>query len=250
MDTFEARAGDVPNVVDDTAIIVGQGVPSFADDTLGTRYGKHWGPARILTPPECRPRGVGLCLTDTAFTHWELPPEQDGGMPDERETKWLVFAAARDSMQVFVARAPDSYLRMSPESADGYVGEMAINDASWIRPRFGHAGTYVFTAGITSDTVIRYQLRVAPVIATGATLPTGHSATLTISGDTTRRVAIAPASVASKLSSDAAWQPYTVNAGVYRMLLVRDSTYVACAVPCHTPQSFNVRAGRALTIHP
>src|SRR3954471_6688244 len=54
------------NVPDDTSVIVGRGVATPVDDTLGTRYGKHWGPARILLPPDCRPNGPALCIADSA----------------------------------------------------------------------------------------------------------------------------------------------------------------------------------------
>src|SRR5690242_3130754 len=39
----------------DTQHVFGSGVPTAPDDTLGTQYGKHWGPPRMLAAPPCRP---------------------------------------------------------------------------------------------------------------------------------------------------------------------------------------------------
>ena len=61
-------------------------------------------------------------------------------MNDQRETRWLVFAAVGDSMQRFPY--PDgSYLDMEPPSAGKFVAEHSHGaDATWIRPQFGRAG--------------------------------------------------------------------------------------------------------------
>jgi hypothetical protein len=180
----------------DTAVIRGPGVPTAPDDTLGTRYGKHYGPARILPPPDCLPTGFALCIADTARTVQTYSDEAGGGVPDERATAWLVFASEQDSMQVFVVALRDAYLWMSPASAAGFEAEHAINDASWIRARFAHSGTYVYSARITSEAVAPYELRVAPVIATGASRPIGKSGTLTIQADSSARVAVVPLAMA------------------------------------------------------
>jgi hypothetical protein len=196
------------------------------------------------------PSGIALCITDTASIPWTFSGDTEGGMDDERRTEWLIFAAERDSMQVFIASARASYLWMSPPSAAGFVAEHAINDASWIRARFGHAGTYVFSARITSDSVAPYELRVAPVIATGASRPIGKSATLMIEADSSRRIAIVPAAMSRGLDSDSAWRRFAVPPGPYRMLLVRDTTYLACALPCNSPRQFTAHPAQAVTIRP
>jgi hypothetical protein len=140
----------------------------------------------------------------------------DGGVPDERITDWLVFAA--------------------------------INDASWIRARLPHAGTYVYSARIDSDTAISYELHVAPVIATGASWPTGSAATVIIRGSL--RTAILPAAMSGAVQSDSAWQQFAVSPGTYRALLVRDSVYVACALPCRQPRRLVLRPAQVATIDP
>src|SRR5690242_4618967 len=95
----------------DTDVVRGLGVPTDRDDTLGTRYGKHEAP-REVAAPDCRPGGIALCVTDTATTVRSV----ECCMADQRETRWLVFAAAGDSMQLFLY--PDgSYLDMDPPSA-------------------------------------------------------------------------------------------------------------------------------------
>ena len=230
----------------DTQHVRGRGVATFPDDTLGTKYGKHWGPARILQAPECRPSGFALCLTDTARALLRYTGEADGGMPDMRVTEWLVFAAERDSMQIFIGGAGEAYLWMSPPGAEGFIAEHAINDASWIRARFAHAGTYVYSAQIVSDSVVPYELRVAPVIATGASWPIGKSATLTV--QSTDSVAIAPSSLAPPGSVDSAWRRFAVAPKEYRVLLVRDTTYILCDLPCRQPRRFRLRPMEKVTV--
>jgi hypothetical protein len=235
----------------DTQHIRGYGVPTPPDDTIGTRYGEHQGPARILPAPACRPQGPALCLVDTAtvLRSGEYEGEGDGGgIPDERITNWLVFAADQDSAQIFVISRQFASLWMSPASAEGFFIEHAINDASWIRARFGHAGTYIFSARISADDPIPYELRVAPVIATGASWPIGQSATLTIHADTS--VAIVPAAMAAGLNADSTWARFAVWPREYRALLVRDTMYVACKLPCTQPQRFTMRPAQRVEINP
>lgn len=232
----------------DTEHVRGEGVPTPPDDTLGTRYGKHEGPRRTLPAPACRPNGFALCLIDTARTPLVFSGEADGGMPDMRVTKWLVFAAEQDSMQIFVVGAGERYLWMSPASAAGFVAEHAINDASWIRARFARAGTYVYSAEIAADSAIVYELRVAPVIATGASWPLGRSATLTIHA--AGRAAIVPAAMVPRVEDDSAWVRFAVAPGVYRVLLVRDTNYVACTLPCRRPRHFAVHPLQTVTVSP
>lgn len=239
-DSVRAVAG----VVADTAIVRGPGVPTDPDDTLGTRYGKHEAP-RAVEAPECLPHGIAQCITDTATTVRSV----ECCMNDQRETRWLVFAATGDSMQLFLY--PDgSYLDMEPRSAGRFAAEHARGaDATWIRPRFDHSGAYVFTVGIESDDPVEYDLRVVPVIARGASRPTGKSATLTITGRPSSRVAIAPASMIAP-GDASAFRGFTVPAGTYRVLLVRDTAYFACTLPCSAPRRFSIRPGTAVTFTP
>ena len=239
-----ARPDSAASFVADTAIVRGPGVPTDPGDTLGTRYGKHEAP-RTVQAPECLPHGIAQCITDTATTVRSV----ECCMNDQRETRWLVFAAAGDSMQLFVF--PDaSYLDMEPPSAGRFVAEHSGGaDASWIRPRFGHSGAYVFTVGIESDDPVEYDLRVVPVIAKGASRPIGKSATLTITGKPSSKVVIAPVSMAASLDS-AALRAFAVPAGSYRVLLVRDTAYFGCKLPCSAPRRFSIRPGTAVTFTP
>jgi len=234
----------VERLVSDTTVVRGPGVPTDPDDTLGTRYGKHEAP-RAVQAPECLPHGIAQCITDTATTVRSV----ECCMNDQRETRWLVFAAAGDSMQLFLY--PDgSYLDMEPPSAGRFMAEHSHGaDATWIRPRFGHSGTYVFTVGIESDDPVEYDLRVVPVIARGASRPTGRSATLTINGKPSSKVVIAPASMAASLDSSAL-RAFAVSAGSYRVLLVRDTAYYGCRLPCSTRRRLSIRPGTAVTFTP
>jgi hypothetical protein len=233
----------------DTVVVRSPGVATDIDDTLGTQYGKHEAP-RSVKAPECLPTGLALCIADTARTFQSANvAEGDGGGPDERLARWLVFAAAPDSMQVFVVVSSyDSYLAMTPRSSAGFFTETTRGaDASWIRARFPHAGGYVFTVSISADSAAPYELRVAPVVATGASRPIGTAATLTIVADSSVRVAIVPLSMARTLDASAI-ERFGIRPGTYRTLLVRDTSYVACRLPCRERRPFTMRAGQAVTL--
>ena len=151
-----AKAPPASRPVRDSEIIRSAGVPTDPDDTAHTRYGTHEAPRRIVSP-ECRPRGIALCLTDTAEIRFSV----DCCIADQRQTKWLVFAARDDSLQLFLTRAFDSYLTMSPPNAARASSESALRvSASWLRARFPASGTYVYTASIEADTNAPYELRI------------------------------------------------------------------------------------------
>lgn len=236
--------------VADTTIVRSEGVPTDPDDTIGTQYQKHEAPRRILAP-ECLPSGIALCIADTARSFRSGDVEEgDGGVADARLTPWLVFATTGDSIQLFIVSSTSSYITMTPRSATGFGAEHAQGvDASWIRPRFPDAGAYILTARIESDSAIAYELRVVPVIATGASRPIGASATVTLSGDSSMRVGLLPAAMARGLDP-AGFEKFAVRAGSYRVLLVRDTSYVACRLPCANRQLFTMHVGQAVTIAP
>jgi|SRR5579884_318339 len=236
-----AQAKPVPPA--DTEIVRSAGVPTDADDTATTRYGKHETPRRVAYP-DCRPRGIALCLPDTATTVYSVAC----CMADERQTDWLVFAAARDSMQLFLLPTSGAYLFMSPANAAGAVAENSGGvDASWMRARFPAAGSYIFTAGIESDSPVPYELRVAPVIATGASQPIGAAARLTLLAHKKSVTAIAPRSM-MPTNDTTALRRFAVKPGTYRVVLVRDTVYDACVLPCTSPKSFPLRRGQTVTI--
>lgn len=242
-DTTSRRQQMAVSRAPDTAIITSPGVPTDADDTMPTSYQKHQTP-RPVPAPDCLPTGIALCIADTARTLYTYP-----SINDEHQTEWLVFAAAQDSMQLFVMHPSFSHISMSPFSAAGFGAEHSTNDASWIRPRFPRAGAYVLTAGIESDSSAAYQLRVVPVIATGASQPTGASATLTLSGDSSARIAVAPAAMASRRSAPEI-ETFGVRPGTYKVLLVRDTDYVECRLPCADRKHFLLHADQRVTVGP
>lgn len=235
--------------VADKAIIRDVGVPTAADDTAGTQYLTHEAPRR-LPAPACLPSGLAFCITDTALTRLTFDDVEDGGGPDEHFSKWLVFAAAPDSMQLFVSSASQAYIRMEKQTAGGFSAEHAAGvDASWIRVRFPAAGAYRFDSAIESDVPVSYQLRVVPVVSTGASRTVGAKATLTITGPPSARMVIVPASMARSLDASE-FKNFDVRAGTYRVLLVRDTSYVACRLPCSKRRTFTLHAGRSVTIAP
>jgi hypothetical protein len=228
----------------DTEVVRHAGVPTDPDDTAATHYGKHETPRR-LTNPACRPQGPALCLRDTAATVYSV----DCCMANERRTSWLIFAAARDSTQLFLDPPTGTYLTMAPANAAGAITETALGvDAPWLRARFPVSGAYVFTAGIESEEPILYELRVAPVVTTGASQPIGASAILTLIG-AHKAIAVAPRSLMPSDDSNA-MRHFAVKPGRYRVLLVRDTLYVACALPCVHSTVFALRAGQTVAITP
>ena len=146
--------------------------------------------------------------------------------------------------------ARDAYLTMSPANAAGATAETALGvDASWLRARFPAAGTYIFTARIESESAAPYELRIAPVAATGASRPIGAAAQLTLSGGKKAAIAIAPLSMMPG-GDTAALRRFAVKPGLYRVLLVRDTLYSACALPCAHPTTFTLKRGQAVAIAP
>jgi len=238
----DQNASAVPS---DTDVVRSAGVATDADDTASTRYNKHPTPRR-LSSPGCRPQGIALCLTDTATRVYSV----NCCIADQRQTDWLVFAAADDSLQLFLEPAHDAYLTMSPANAAGASAETALRvDASWLRARFPAAGTYVFTASIESESAAPYELRIAPVVATGASLPIGAAAQLALRGAKKAAIAVAPRSM-MPATDTAALRRFTVRPGVYRVLLVRDTLYSACALPCTHSTTFTLKRGQAVAIAP
>jgi hypothetical protein len=171
-------------------------------------------------------------------------------MADERQTNWLVFAAGGDSLQFFLQPGADAYLTMEPPNAAGAGTENSLRvDASWLRARFPTNGTYVFTAGLEADNDAPYELRLAPVVTTGASQPTGGAATLTLVGPRRARIAVAPQSMMPQTDTTA-MRRFAVAPGQYRVLLVRDTVYVACKLPCTHRDSFTLTAGKSARITP
>lgn len=233
------------SVAGDTDVVRSSGVATDADDTASTRYGKHETPRR-LSSPSCRPDGLALCLRDTAAQVYTV----DCCIADQRQSDWLVFAAPRDSMQLFLEPARDAYLTMSPANAAGASTETALGvDASWLRARFPAAGAFTFTARIESSSAAPYELRIAPVVATGASQPIGATGRLTVNGPEKAHIAVAPRSM-MPAADTAALRRFAVEPGVYRVLLVRDTLYGACTLPCVHPTTFTLKPGQAVEIAP
>ena len=125
-----------------------------------------------------------------------------------------------------------------------------IVDATWLRARFPASGTYVYTASIEANNNAPYELRMAPVIATSASLPTGRAATLTLIGPRRSHIAVAPHALMPAADDTASLRQFAVRPGRYRVLLVRDSLYEACRLPCRHLEAFTLRAGQSVTVTP
>lgn len=139
---------------------------------------------------------------------------------------------------------------MSPPNAAGAGAESWRGlDASWLRVRFPANGTYVFTANIEADAKSPYELRVVPVISTGASRPTGAAATLTVTGPRHSQIAVAPRTL-MPADDTAGVSRFAVTPGRYRVLLVRDTLYEVCRLLCRHRTTVTLRAGQSVTITP
>ena len=138
---------------------------------------------------------------------------------------------------------------MNKPSRAGYVKEHVVNDVGFLRYGFPAAGAYVLEAWIEADSVTPYELRLAPVVTTRETRPSGAAATITIAGTKDSKVAVIPAAMLRGLDS-AALTSFEIKAATYRVLLVRDSNYVICRRPCADRKTVALRAGQAVTVSP
>jgi hypothetical protein len=233
-------------VVADTEIVRVAGVANAPDDTLPTlgtksQYGRRIAP-RPPTIPDCA--GTVVCIADTARTRISV----DCCIPDQRVTNWLIFAVAGDSMQIFSSPGSESYAMLTHATPPGYWREGVWGvDGAWIRFHFPGAGTYVFEESISADDSTAYELRVIPVVATGATRITGGKARIALEAGKKDRIAIVPAALA-RTATPAAMANWAVSPGRYAAMLVRDTTYVACRLPCARPTSFTMKAGQRITL--
>lgn len=229
----------IPASIPDTALLLTAGVPTDPDDTAKASYARRDAP-RVIPLPACEPAGPAICIRDTATV--SLP---DDNFP-EWDSNWLVFATNRDSLQFFAAPGMPVMDRVS---AQGFVGEKTPGlDQYWLRYRFPETGTFVFTNRIGSDTAYAYQLRLIPTVSTAATRPIGRKATIELPGRERDRIAIAPEALAAGLADSAVARRHAVRPGLYRVLLVRDSVYVVCRLPCTNPHRVVLKDGTRTSI--
>lgn len=241
----QTAAVQVAANVGDTEIVRTTGVPTDADDTLPnlTRKSAYRKAPRIPPIPECTPKGHALCIEDTAAIQFVVPC----CIAPQRLTNWLIFASDVDSIQTFTSAATFSMATLSHARPTGSWKEKAANDGSWLRFHFPSAGTYVLEEMIESDDSVAYDLRVIPVVATGATRPIGSKAQLVLVATKKAMIAIVPASIARGLPSNG-FESWAVSPGSYAALMVRDTTYVACKLPCETQRPFTMKAGQRVTL--
>jgi hypothetical protein len=203
------------------------------------------------TPPACRPRGPGVCFVDTTGV---VAPDAMGLW-----ARWIVFSAAGDSLEFHSALAGGGgtfvFVGLDWNTPSGPTGrteslKVASMPAPYLRTRMPQAGSYALTVGLdgvpTHGDSLPYTLRINPVVVSPDTRPTGYRARLNIVADSTSWIAVIPASrVAGVRPSDYyAWQ---VRAGQYSVLLVKDTVYRVCKLPCGTPEAIVLKPGSQVT---
>lgn len=196
--------------------------------------------------------GDGFCFRDTtrAFANgWEAAVGT-----------WVVFAGSGDSLAF--SGWPDTAAADSTVAfaVGGAIVTLFTEDASggtFTRPapspvsiRIPVAGSWSLTVGLSGDVDNRgtpYVLRIVPVklghTALAARLkPTGQRARLTTVGDSTRFIALIPNSIAAELAPKdyGAWQ---IRPGDHEVLLVSDTLYRVCKLPCAKLDSIVLKPG-------
>jgi hypothetical protein len=157
----------------------------------------------------------------------------------------VVACASRESPDADTTRTPVAAKR--PAVIPANIPDSSL-DQYWLRYRFPETGTFVFSNRIGSDTAYAYQLRLISAVATAATRPIGRKATIELPGRARDRIAIAPEALAAGLGDSAIARRHAVRPGLYRVLLVRDSVYVVCSLPCTNPSRVVLKDGIRTTV--
>lgn len=170
--------------------------------------------------------------------------------------RWILFPAANDSLEFYAAPvalgllpyAPNIVMLQLQMAAKGIWRETlrGVTDAPFVRYRFLAAGTtvleFTFEGGVLGDPGNAFDVRVVQIAASPASRLARARARLTIGGDSTERVAIVPASVGAHFTATD-YRAWAVSPGDYGVLLVRDSLYEMCKLPCARVDAVHLRDG-------
>lgn len=195
----------------------------------------------------------GFCFRDTTRKYVDEVPGDMG--------TWIVFAQSKDSFAFWSAAdtlGASADIRELLSGAElllsivkpSAAGSLAGPTDSPLGVRFPASGAYRLQAAVQGPTDPRglpYSLRVLPVVTgadsfAGALRPTGSRARLIIDGMESGFVALIPNSVAGRIGPTE-YSRWAFWAGDYSVLLVRDTLYRMCRMPCDRLDSVVLKPG-------
>lgn len=186
----------------------------------------------------CTPGPRTMCLRDTAYV------QEDAYSADIYPTaNWLYFAEGGDSIEV--RTIPPGNV-VTSISATGTAAHPTGAAPPQRLAKRGVLRIQVILDQNSSDTV-PYTLRIQQ---SGVRTPTvihaaGKTATLSIASTReTDRFSIVPVSVARSVGDRAEW---SVSPGTYKVVLVADSLYEVCRVPCSAPDTVTLTPSARVT---
>ena len=177
---------------------------------------------------------------------------------DDLGLAWIVFASIGDSVSAVVT------VDSTPPLDHALVGialERSVTGGGWferlpgthelapyVHARFSQSGAYRLDIGIsgTNATTVPYTLAIRRSGRSGSLQPTGKRASLQLVGDTAATFALIPNSVSADSNGDlTSWgvKPSSPANGRYAVLLVADSLYRVCRLPCRVSKMIVLEPG-------
>jgi hypothetical protein len=187
------------------------------------------------TPVACAGSG-GFCFRDTTTSYvfgWEAYVGW-----------WVVFAGSGDSLVVFasadsVGADPSTVGILRTATLTPFIESASIGMRQVPAARVTQTGTWNLNVGIQVEAhpaSVPYLMRIVPVefghgVFAARLRPTGQRARLVTPADTTGLFALIPNSVAVDLAPKdyAMWE---IRPGDHQVLLVADTLYRICRLPC------------------
>ncbi len=207
----------------------------------------------LLSVTGCHVSPSVLCVQDTAVVS-EDPRTGLSGV----EARWIVFGANGDSVQ-YSARPNQRDPRGEGARISSNIGQekdASTNTAPYLRRRLASDRIVLFDLSfdnpgndeVLGDTV-KYTLRVrreGPEQPASLRL-TGQRANLTIVSPRPEEdeISLIPVALASRVGDPTPWIVY---AGTFRVLLVPDSLYQVCLLPCTQPDTVALRPGTTASV--
>ncbi len=211
---------------------------------------------RVENSRRCQSSKDAICVQDTLWT-------RTAGVPgsDVSGVTWIVFSSADDTIAFEVV--VDSTTMFDPDDPSnvGVALQRSVLGGGWVErepdthmlkpyvhARIHEDGAYrldiamsgIRISGTTEDSV-PYVLAVRRPVGSPALRPTGGRALLQLVGDTAAVFALIPNSVpvAAQRGHENAWgiKPGLAKNGRYSVLLVADSMYRICRLPCSKVES-------------
>lgn len=171
----------------------------------------------------CTPSSGTFCLSDTA-----LSTAEEDNPADLPLASWILFSPRNDSVDI--RTIPSAHVRSRVGERPDLMRNISSDGVRRLDIVFDQQ----------SSNTVPYVLRlrqVAPVLP-ALFRPTGRTATLELSSSRmSDRFSVVPLSMVSTLGERESW---TVPFGVHKVLLVSDSLYEVCRMPCSAPDTLKL----------